>query len=157
MSQYPFNDMYEQVRQDVCDKNRDVRLPVNIKMFVRGKRGCVERDEEAIVDPVGIISVASNYELNCPARECGAFEPSPPLPRTRLPRHDLHGIGAQAEAETWEECRDRCERLDACRAWTWCAPHTSGALAEGAALCPLQSGADPRVSDPCCHSGIKGE
>jgi len=158
MSQYPFNNMYEQIRQGVCDKNREqLRLPVNIKMFIRGERGCLEYREDRGVDPVAIVSIASNFRFNCPIREGGAFEPSPPLPRTRLPGNDLHGIGAQAEAETWQECRDRCERLDACRAWTWRAAGTSGALAEGAALCLLKSAAATPVPDPCCHSGIKGE
>ncbi len=160
MSQYPFNNMYEQIRHDICDKNPDqLRLPVHITMFIRGKRGCLEHSEDHGVDPVAIVSIASNYRFNCPIREGGGFERGPattpdrpPLPNIRLPGHDLPG--GVGEAATWQDCFNRCERNNDCRAWTFRAAGTSGSVSPNA-LCLQKSAEGEHVHDTCCQSGIK--
>lgn len=162
MSEYPFQNIYEEMRQRICETNRDeLRLPVNIEMFIRGRRGCLERDEErGVVDPAVRISIASNFEFNCPAREGSRFEmipappDTPPLLNIRLPGNDLRDIGPQhRQAETWQECWRRCEYNDDCRAWTFRAAGTSGT--GSAALCLQKSGVTIQVPDTCCQSGIK--
>ncbi|MEZ5667575.1 MAG: PAN domain-containing protein [Alphaproteobacteria bacterium] len=157
MAQYPFQNMYEQIRQDLCDANRDaVRLPVNVTLFIRGERGCLERDEDVGVDPVAWAVIATSHQLNCPIREGGGWEMSgpqppanPPLPNTRLPGHD---IGAQA-VDDWQACWTLCERTDGCAAWTFRAAGTSGP--GSAALCLLKDGVGVQVADGCCQSGTR--
>jgi hypothetical protein len=72
MEQYPFDNMYQQIRQDICHANRaPVRrhnVPVNIEMYIRGERGCLERSEDRGVDPVAIVSIARNFNFDCPRR-----------------------------------------------------------------------------------------
>jgi hypothetical protein len=162
MSQYPFNNMYEQIRQDICDKNRDqLRLPVNIKMFIRGERGCLERSEDRGVDPVAVVSIASNYRFNCPIREGGASERGPgtppdrpPLPNIRLPGNDLLDIPlAERQVETWQQCWSKCDANNNCLAWTFRAANTPGTGPH--ALCLQKSGEGAHVSDTCCQSGVK--
>lgn len=160
MEQYPFNNMYEQIRQDICDKNRnELRLPVNIEMFIRGKRGCLEYSEErGVVDPAARVEIASNFTFNCPIREGGRFECvgeccEPPLPHIRLPGNDLPGGVIPTPDEGWCDCQARCERNTDCQAWTWRDAGTSGPGSPE--YCLLKSQAGQRIQDDCCHSGIK--
>ena len=76
MGHYPFDAMLAQIRDDICARNPDaLRLSVDIELFIRGKRGCLEYSEErARVDPAAHTMVAPDFRLNCPIREGGGWE-----------------------------------------------------------------------------------
>lgn len=158
MSQYPFENMFEEIRQDICGANRDeLRLNVDVELFVRGERGCLERDEErGVVDPAAYVVIARGFRFNCPIPEGGGWEmggapAAPPLPGIRLPGRDI--APPREIANRWQECWGLCEATDACGAWTFREPGTWRGT--DSAVCLLKSGAGPQVVDTCCHSGIK--
>ncbi|MCP4380015.1 MAG: hypothetical protein GY798_01060 [Hyphomicrobiales bacterium] len=158
MSQYPFESMFEEIRQDICGANRDqLRVNVDVELFIRGERGCLERDEErGVVDPAAYVVIASNFRLNCPIPEGGGWEmggapATPPLPNIRLPGRDIPP--PREVSNDWKECWRLCEATDECGAWTFRAPGTWPGTAS--AVCLLKTGAGVHVPDACCQSGIK--
>ncbi|MBY4892938.1 PAN domain-containing protein [Rhodobacteraceae bacterium N5(2021)] len=163
MQEYPFTAMADQIRNDLCDANPgELRLTADVELFIRGERGCIERDEErGVVDPARYIVLAPNYQLTCPARDIGGFEnvePSPPAapshPNTRFPGNDITLIELE-DAEGWQACWQACEETAACHAWTFRDAGTSGARYTGP-ICLLKSEVGEMVEDDCCQSGVRG-
>jgi hypothetical protein len=146
--------MYTQIREDICDANRaETRLTADIELFIRGHRGCLERDEErGVVDPAAYVMIAPNVRINCPIREGGGSEMGGPAPleNTRLPGHDLPG-GRSNGLASWRECREQCVFADGCGAWTF---RPAGVWGESQSVCLLKSRAASQVEDSCCTSGI---
>jgi hypothetical protein len=69
MSQYPFANMFEEIRQDICNANPDeLGVSVNLGTTIRGQRGCLERHEEEGVDPAVYSFLESNFRFSCPGR-----------------------------------------------------------------------------------------
>ena len=166
---YPFTHLAGQLRDDLCRATDEVRLDVDLVLFIDGERGCVV--DGGNINPATRVDIASGYRINCPIPEGGGWEcvgegcdgdgdepdersvmpDRPPLPNVRLPGNDIGG--AWTPGQGWQTCWQMCEDNPACGAWTFRAEGTSGPGSQ--AGCLLKSTAGVQVPDPCCQSGIK--
>lgn len=169
---YPFADLAGQLRDDLCTEGGEIRLDLDLVLFIDGETGCVV--DGGNINPATRVDIASGYRVNCPIPEgggsecagddCPGAEPSggdggsagvmpdrPPLPGIRLPGHDIGGVWTPGE--DWTTCWQMCQDNPTCGAWTWRAEGTSGP--GSTAGCLLKSEAGVQVPDSCCHSGIK--
>ena len=159
MQEYPFTSLAEQIRDDLCNANRDaLRVTADVELFIRGERGCIERDEErGVVDPAAYIVLAPGYQLVCPIRDAGgseAYFPFTRLPGVRLPGHDLAQV-PMTRSQGPDDCEAECADYGtACQAWTYRGPGTSGARYPDG-VCLLKSAGRNETNDPCCESGIR--
>lgn len=157
MQECPFSEMAEQFRDDICDANlEEQRLTVDIEVFIRGKRGCLERDEErGVVDPAAYVVIAPDYNITCPIGDSGSWGTyfRPPLPNTRLPGMDILPWIALEGDQDWRACDEHCENTAGCEAWTLRGAGTSGP-SRPEPQCILKSGTPQAVEDDCCQSGI---
>jgi hypothetical protein len=155
---YPFANLAERLRDDLCAARPDeIRQDVDLVLFIEGERGCVE--DGGNINPATREDIASGYRIDCPIPDAGSWEcvgegcsgEGAPLPGIRLPGNDISVTATPGE--DWRACQQRCEDSAACQAWTWRDAGTSGPGSPEA--CLLKSRAGTRVSDTCCHSGIK--
>ena len=170
---YPFADLSGQLRDDLCTEGGEVRLDVDLVLFIDGETGCVV--DGGNINPATRVDIASGYRINCPIPEGGGWErvdpPAdeggipdagdweragppgrPPMPGVRLPGNDIAAdwIGLDG---TWQVCWQMCQDNPACAAWTWRGPGTTPGSDQ--AGCLLKSRAGVQIPDACCHSGLR--
>ena len=69
---YPFTDLAAQLRDDLCSATDEIRLDVDLVLFIDGERGCVV--DGGNINPATREDIADGYRINCPIPEGGGSE-----------------------------------------------------------------------------------
>lgn len=69
---YPFADLTDQLRDDLCGATGETRLDLDLVLFIDGETGCVV--DGGHLNPATRVDITEGFRINCPIPEGGGWD-----------------------------------------------------------------------------------